>query len=249
MSDTHTASNARQGRKHQDAPQAAEGAAAPQAHATPIVTIEIGGMQISLPVKFLPGHVLTENQAKILDAAYQRQFTNNQNANIKARAERLTKATTDAERAANAPQTATDIAAIYMDYEPAVGGTPRQSALEKLRQETAWDFWTGTVAEHNKQIAAGGQGIIAKAPGKPASLKVRPRLAKGGDKAAHEVAVAAYEAWQTETVGKLLAHSAYGPQIEALVTAKLEAAKAAKAAEASAAPAAGVEAVEADSLF
>ena len=61
----------------------------------PTVTIEIAGLQVTLPVKFGTGHVLTETQAKVLDAAYQRQFTNNQNALAKSRADALAKATTD----------------------------------------------------------------------------------------------------------------------------------------------------------
>jgi hypothetical protein len=93
------------------------------------VTIEIAGLQVTLPVKFAPGHVLTENQAKVLDAAYQRQFTNNQNASAKGREEALKKATTDAERSAKAPLSAADIAKLYADYEPSVGGTTRQSTM------------------------------------------------------------------------------------------------------------------------
>jgi hypothetical protein len=134
--------------------------------ATPMlgtVTIEIAGMDLTLPVKFGPGHVLTENQAKVLDAAYQRQFTNNQNAMAKSRAEALTKATTDAERTAKAPLTATQLAELYSTYEPSVGGTPRQSAMEKIKSDGAWRFWTAYVGEHNKSVVNGGEPVIVKA--------------------------------------------------------------------------------------
>ena len=131
------------------------------------ITIEIAGLEVTVPVRFAVGHVLTENQAKVLDTAYQRQFTNNQNAMAKARAEALGKATTDAERAAKAPLTATQLAALYTDYEPSIGGTPRQSQMEVIRQQAAWRFWTGHVAAHNKSVAAGGPPVIVKAGQKP----------------------------------------------------------------------------------
>ena len=141
--------------------------AAAQSPIGAVVTIEIAGLEVTVPVRFAAGHVLTENQAKVLDAAYQRQFTNNQNAMAKARAEALGKATTDAERAAKAPLTATQLAALYTDYEPSIGGTPRQSQMEVIRQQAAWRFWTGHVAAHNKSVAAGGPPVIVKAGQKP----------------------------------------------------------------------------------
>ena len=69
--------------------RATENGAAPSAQSAATVTIEIAGNDVTLPVKFAPGHVLTDAQAKVLDAAYQRQFTNNQNAMAKSRAENL----------------------------------------------------------------------------------------------------------------------------------------------------------------
>ena len=134
------------------------------------VQIEIAGLEVTLPVKFAIGHVLTENQAKVLDAAYQRQFTNNQNASAKSRAEAFAKATTDAERNAKTPLTAAEIAALYSDYEPSVGGTPRQSTMEKLRSDAAWRAWVAMVTEHNDSVAKGGSPVIAKAGNKPVQL-------------------------------------------------------------------------------
>lgn len=156
--------------RHQDAEAQNSGNGADVAQSANTVTIEIAGLEVILPVKFSSGHVLTENQAKVLDAAYQRQFTNNQNAGAKSRAEALTKATTDAERAAKAPMSATEIAALYTDYEPSVGGGPRQSSMEKMRQEAAWRAWTVLVGEHNDSVAGGGEPIIVKAGNKPVTL-------------------------------------------------------------------------------
>jgi hypothetical protein len=118
-------------------------------------------LQVTVPLKFRLGHVLTDNQAKVLDTAYQRQFINNMNANLKARRERLEKATTAAERNENALLTAGEIAALYTDYEPNVGGGPRMSTLERMRHDAAWRAWVGIVTEHNNAIMAGGEPVIA----------------------------------------------------------------------------------------
>jgi hypothetical protein len=131
------------------------------------VTIEIAELQVTLPLKFNAGMALTENQAKILDAAYQRQFTNNQNAMAKARAEKLAKASTEAERAAAQPLTATQLAELYATYEPNVGGS-RMGSMEKTRNDAAWRMWTALVAEHNANVRENGTGpgyvpVIAKA--------------------------------------------------------------------------------------
>lgn len=126
------------------------------------VTIEIAGLDVTLPVKFGPGMVLTDSQAKVLDAAYQRQFTNNQNASAKSRQEAFEKATTDADKAAKTPLTAAQIAALYTDYEPSVGGT-RIGSMEKIRNDAAWRMWTAMIADHNASVAQGGEPVIAKA--------------------------------------------------------------------------------------
>ena len=117
------------------------------------VTIEIGGHDVTLPIRFSAGQVLTENQAKVLDAAYQRQFTNNQNAMQKARKE------------ATPPKallTATELAVLYTDYEPNVGGT-RMGSMEKIKNDAAWRMWTALVAAHNTSVANGNAPVIAKA--------------------------------------------------------------------------------------
>ena len=136
------------------------------APAAPTVTIEIASMQVTLPIKFSAGHVLTEAQAKILDAAYQRQFTNNQNALAKAREDSIAKAKTEEERKAKTEAhnavTPAALAALYSTYEPNVGGTRRPS-IERIKLEAAWRFWTDFVGKHNAALAAGKPCLIVKA--------------------------------------------------------------------------------------
>lgn len=119
----------------------------------PTTVIEIAGLEVTLPIKFSAGHALTENQAKVLDAAYQRQFTNNQNALAKARATALAEGKTGDKYQA---LSASAIAALYTDYEPAVGGITRQSAMERIKNEAAWRLWVSMVTEHNDHVRSGG---------------------------------------------------------------------------------------------
>lgn len=154
---SHTVHNAAHGANGQDT-------------AKPVVTLTIAEQEVTLPVKFAAGMVITENQAKVLDAAYQRQFTNNQNALFASLSKKLESAKTAEEKAAVKFPTAAEIAARYADYEPNVGGTPRQSVMEKLRSDAAWRFWTAHVTEHNDSVAAGGEPIIVKAGKKPVQL-------------------------------------------------------------------------------
>jgi hypothetical protein len=185
------------------------------------VTIEIAGLQVTLPLKFKEGDTLTENQAKVLDAAYQRQFTNNQTASAKSRKEALEKATTDAERAAKAPLTAEQIAALYTDYEPNVGGGPRQSSMEKTQLDGAWRAWVKVVGEHNDAIANGGEPVIARANGKPVAIPSAPRKAKDISEEAHKSAVEAFQAQRETFKAALLKTEWMAPRIEAEVAAIL----------------------------
>src|SRR5580698_2635975 len=120
-------------------------AQAPQANgeapaASETTTFEAGGFSLTVPVMFKSGHALTPNQAKVLQAAYERQYTNNQNAMAKARTDKLAAAKNDAER--EAAQTAIDavtaetLAAGFLSYEPNVGGT-RIGSMEKIKQDAA----------------------------------------------------------------------------------------------------------------
>lgn len=118
------------------------------------VVNEIAGHEVALALKFQPGHTLTENQTKVLNAAYFRQFTNNMNANQKSRVEATPP---------KAPLTVEDIQKVWVDYEPNVGGGPRQTSMEKIREDAAWRMWSGKIAAHNKSVAAGGAPVIQKA--------------------------------------------------------------------------------------
>ncbi len=183
------------------------------------VTLTIAELPVTVPVKFAPGHVLTDTQAKILDAAFQRQFINNQAANIKARAERFAKATTDAERAANAPQNAEAIAAIYADYEPAVGGATRQSMVEKLRMEAGKRALIAMILEHNKAAETGGAPVILRAvdaDGKARVLPVprAPAKTKAQSADEHKAAVDAFHATMETNIQRILSAPEYAERVQ-----------------------------------
>lgn len=178
------------------------------------VKLSIAGLDVVLPVKFRAGQSLTENQAKILDAAYQRQFTNNQAANAKARADRFAKAKTDAERAANASLSASEMAAIYADYEPAVGDTIRTDMLTRLRQEAAWRVWVAMVTEHNESVKTGGKPVFARAAGKPVELP--SKAIKTKDAAGTEVTVTLADQ-RNNLADALLARPAYADRIQIML--------------------------------
>lgn len=209
----------------------------------PAITVEIAGLQVNLPVKFKPGHVLTDNEAKTLDAAYQRQFTNNQNSIAKGRADKLAKATTDADKAALVPLTAAQIAALYTDYAPQVGGGPRMGSLERMRHDAGWKAWVKVVAEHNKSVGAGGAPVIAKAGQNV--VTVGPQ--KGNLTA--DAYKTARKDWDETGKDAFTARILTTPWMADRVQAELDAMIAAKEAEKSAAPAANVASVTADSLF
>lgn len=211
--------------RHDDANTAQNETAHEETAATSVapatVTIEIADQEVTLPVKFVSGHVLTETQARILDAAYQRQFTNNQNAQAKARKEKGKPALS-----------ATELAALYVDYEPSVGVHAGGTGLTKLRDEMAWRFWTSLVAEHNAAVAAGGAPVIVKAGAKQIALASRPRKTKDVEEATHAAALKAFDDNRAASIARLHAHSEYGPKIAAMVEAELAARKAESAATA-----------------
>lgn len=176
------------------------------------VNVEIAGLQVTLPVKFSAGHTLTDAQAKVLDAAYQRQFTNNQNAMAKARAEKLAKATTNEEKAAAAPLTAAQIAELYTNYEPQVGGGPRLGSMEKLRLDAAWRAYVKAVKDHNDAIKAGQPGIFAASG--PVAQMTAPRKTKDVSEEAHKAALEEYQNGRTAFLQKMLALPKYAERIQ-----------------------------------
>lgn len=149
--------------------RASNGQSNTPAQSSATVTIEIAGQDVTLPVKFTPGHVLTDSQAKVLDAAYQRQFTNNQNAMAKSRTENLAKATSDDDRAKYAPLSATALASLYTAYEPSIGGS-RMGSMDKIRADAAWRMWTAMVTAHNTSVMNGNAPVIVKAGTKQVQL-------------------------------------------------------------------------------
>lgn len=158
----HTVSANRPARPAHAAPAASNGAVVP----VETVSIEIAGIEVALPVKFHTGHVLTDAQAKVLDAAYRRQFTNNHSAMAAARKVQFNKAVDDAGRANYPTWTAAQYQAAYTDYEPTIGG--RTGGLENLRNDAAWRVFLSMVVDHNKDVANGGQGLLkGGAVGKP----------------------------------------------------------------------------------
>jgi hypothetical protein len=166
---THTASasEARKAAKVEtSAPPAAVEEIKASIPAVEMVAIDINGTSVNLPRRFAAGMALTDSQAKILDAAYQRQFTNNQTALAKTRAEKFAAAKNDAERAEYVAKTADQIAALYADYEPNVGGA-RVSQTERNRLDAAWRFAVELVTKHNANPAA---GILPKAKGRTVPL-------------------------------------------------------------------------------
>ena len=194
-------------------------APAPVADDAPSAVLTIADMSVTVPLKFAAGAVLTDAQARILDAAYQRQFSNNQNAMAKARAERLTGAKTEAERELNAPLSAEALAAIYATYEPNVGNMARGSTLDRLRSTAAWQVWAETVAAHNKSVAAGGAPVIVRAGNAPVRLMTASRKSKGVSDEAHAAALADHEAAKAALIARLLAAPAYAERIQTTLDA------------------------------
>jgi hypothetical protein len=242
----HTAKATQEAPATHTAP-ANETAAQPNGTASPVVleTFKIANTDVALPNPYREGYVINANEALVLFHAKVRQFTNNQNANYKARNDRLEAAKTDAEREANKHLTAAALADLFKDYIPNVGGTPRANSLDTLRHDMAKRFWSGLVAEHQKVLeafrASGETDTtsvswpIAKAAGKPVILATAPRKAKGADEAKHKADVEAFETGQMAFRNALLGHAVYGPQIAVMVEAEL----AARKAEKPAAPASG----------
>jgi hypothetical protein len=217
MSQTQTATTERQASRKQAAPSAVQAATA-NGHAdnANTVTIEIAELQVTLPVKFQPGHALTDSQAKILDAAYQRQFTNNQNAMAKARAEKLAKATNDTERSAAQPLSAIELSKLYADYEPNVGGT-RMGSMEKVRNDAAWRMWIALVAEHNANVRENGTGegytpVIAKA-----GKAIVPGLSPVRDAQGKVIAGGTVAEQRDRLVARILTMPEYTDKVEAQV--------------------------------
>lgn len=199
---------------------AAPPAAAPASKPTRTATITIAGVPVTLPYKRKAGDYMSADDAVTLDTFTMRQFSNNQNAMAAARAKRFAAATTDDVRAANAPLSADQLAALYANYAVHVGEAgPRADTSVKLREDAAWSVWAETVMAHNKSVVAGGSPVLAKAGSNVVPLLSMPRKAKGADEAAHKLAVADYEAARKTVIDALLAAPAYADRIQSRVDA------------------------------
>jgi hypothetical protein len=173
---------------------------------------QAGNLQVNLPRKFKMGDTLTADMAQILDLAYARQFTNNMNANAKARGERYAKADTDEARNANLPFTADDVLKVWTGYQPNVSGAPRQGSLERMQQDAAKRTWFDLIAEHNEAIDSGAAPVLKSA--KKVQAEPRPRKAKETSEADHAAAVEAWEGRQAALYARILATEAYAARVQ-----------------------------------
>jgi hypothetical protein len=153
--------------KHDGAgdPASAPGPASEPASALTIAQT-IAGIDVSLPIRFTAGHTLNDQEAKVIDAAFRRQYANNMNATHKAWEEKVKKAGSDEkalEAAGSNPCTADKLVAGYTSYVPSVGAS-QETALEKARKEAGVRRLVELIDEHNAIVAAGGRGMFGTEP-------------------------------------------------------------------------------------
>lgn len=230
------------------APVAETASAAPSGNGADTTAYEVAGQTVNLPIVFQDGHICNANQAKVLQAAHERQYRNNMNANAKARAERLAKAITDADRAANQPYTAAEIVSDFVTYcqtGPQIGGGPRLGSMERLRLEAAWNAWKLLVNRHNDAIKAGSEPVITASPTKPVALMRNPTKGEskveyikavqagtaqpGQEDAFHEAALKTAEEIKVSFLNKMLGMSKYASIIQEQLDLLLAEKKATKA--------------------
>lgn len=113
------------------------------------ITQTIAGIDVALPVRFRVGHTLTETEAKVIDAAYRRQYKNNKDAAFAAWEKKVKDKGAD-EAGAN-PCDAASLLKDYADYAPNVG-REGQTSLEKLRWEAGLLTLRDLIDEHNADI-------------------------------------------------------------------------------------------------
>jgi hypothetical protein len=146
---------ARQGRHEAQHASASAPSAAPAEADREIREHKIAGITVPLPVLFRVGEPHTAESVMLAHTMRYRQFNNNMTANSDARAKRLADAKNDAERAANQPYTAAEIAQAWLDYKPALDGATRQSSEEKAEQTARYNAYVQAVLDHNAAVAAG----------------------------------------------------------------------------------------------
>jgi hypothetical protein len=188
----------------------------------PTVSVTIASLDVALPLKFKAGDTLDETTARILDAAYQRQYKNNKDAAYKAWETKASdwdaakaKGEAKGERPAN-PCTVEALLSDYTAYQPQVGDAARTS-LEKLRDEAGLRRFKEMIDEHNEIVAKGGKGRFGTEPAKLPS----------GKGAADE---------RSKFVGAILASEKQAAHVQRHIDAILAERKAAESAPAAAKP-------------
>jgi hypothetical protein len=112
------------------------------------VSVKIGDMVATLPVRYVAGHVLTDTEATVLDTAIRRQFRSKWDSalkNWKSKDDGTEFATID------------EITADYENYLPGVYNNKVES-VETLHREAGLRTLNELVAEHNAAIVAGLPG-------------------------------------------------------------------------------------------
>jgi hypothetical protein len=133
---------------------------------TPIVSVDhgtvdttIGEIDVPLPVRFVTGMVLSDAEAKVIDAAYRRQFKNNQDAAFTAWQKKRDAAIAKGETPPVNPCSEEALLKAYLAYAPNVG-TDQMSSLEKAKYEACLRAWSEIIDEHNALLASGQPGVL-----------------------------------------------------------------------------------------
>jgi hypothetical protein len=124
----------------------------------------------SLPRKWCCGMTHDDDSAKTTDTHNARQFSNNENANAKARAIRYAKD----HKSEDAPKGLDYYLARWAEYESDIG-RERMSTGLKLKLDAAWKAWHVIVKEHNAAVTAGQPPVLVKAGNKTLKVNAKER--------------------------------------------------------------------------
>jgi hypothetical protein len=127
------------------------------------VDTTIAEIDVPLPVRFIAGHVLTDAEAKVIDAAYRRQFKNNQDAAFTAWEKKRDAATAKGEEPPANPCNEDALLKAYLAYAPNVG-SDQMSSLEKAKIEACLRAWAEIIDEHNALLASGQPSPLGSTP-------------------------------------------------------------------------------------
>jgi hypothetical protein len=181
-------------------------------------------LDLELTDKWIKDMVVTDHAAAMLNDLIARQFVNNQEANALARNKRRAAATTDEERNAenNRELSEADYVKLWNAYDgPAIQGTPRQSAMQRMQIQAALVAFSIMEKEHNEAMDRGEAPTLFRNATKRNTVFVAKKDAEGNTVTAAE---------QREALAKqLLTIDAYAPRIAAqleLIVAQSDAKKA-----------------------